>query len=98
GTPELREECSRVALQDALHQAQLLVERPFWRPIIMRDDIDSLNIPASGKRYARMRGINVLKGSNKQKLYTRMVSKLVNGGRAKGFPNRDVVGPVRMAS
>ena len=64
----------------------------------MRDDIGKLPLPASAKRYARMKGLNILKGSNKFDLYSQMVSTLTNGGRKKGFPSRDVVGPVRQAS
>jgi hypothetical protein len=64
----------------------------------VRDDIGKLPIPASAKRYARMKGLDILKGSNKFDLFTQMVSTLTNGGRKKGFPNKDVVGPVRQAS
>jgi len=64
----------------------------------MRDDIGKLNMPASSKRYARMQGTSWTVGNKKQNLRTQMIATLTNGGRTKGFPNRDAVGPVRMAS
>jgi hypothetical protein len=64
----------------------------------MRDDIGKLNMPASSKRYARMSGISWTQGNKKQNLRTQMVATLTNGGRTQGFPNKDAVGPVRMAS
>lgn len=54
-----------------------------------RDDIDKLNIPPSGKRYARMKGLKAVTPPNKQNLYVKMVADLVNRGVTKGFKNRD---------
>lgn len=64
----------------------------------MRDDINKLPLPASAKKYARMKGVGMTVAPRKFNLFTQMVSSLTNNGRKKGFPSRDVVGPVRQAS
>lgn len=56
----------------------------------MRDDIGRLNMPASAKRYARMRGPMGTSAPEKVNLYTQVVGDLVNGGKTKGFKNKDV--------
>lgn len=55
----------------------------------MRDDISQLNIPASAKRYARMRGKLGTSSPGKLNLYMQMVGDLVNQGKTKGFANKD---------
>ena len=52
-----------------------------------RDDIGTLPIPSSGKRYARMKGLKGLR--HKFKLWTDMVADLTNEPRGGGFVNRD---------
>ena len=49
----------------------------------MRDDISSLNIPKSGKKYARMKGLRIMTGRNKFDLASKMNADLVNGGSMK---------------
>lgn len=61
-----------------------------------RDDIGTLNIPASGKRNARMSGAFGT-SPGKFKLWTKMISDLVNGGKVTGFKNKDAAGPVSMS-
>lgn len=52
------------------------------------DDLASLPIPATGKAYARLRGMRGLR--QKQELYRRMTRDLANPGQSlKGFPSRD---------
>lgn len=65
----------------AKHEIDRLVE--------VSDDIGKLNIPPSGKRYARMKGLKAVTPPNKQNLYVKMVADLVNRGVTKGFKNRD---------
>ena len=51
------------------------------------DDIGTLDTPASGKRYARMKG-KFGTSPGKFNLYTKMIADLVNGGRITPFKNR----------
>jgi len=52
----------------------------------MRDDINTLAIPASAKKYARRKGLKSM--LNQPKDYIRVVSDITNQN-FKGFPNRD---------
>lgn len=60
-----------------------------------RDDIGKLPMSASGKRYARLRGMKDLAPGRKFRLYSKMVADEVNRGVVKGFANRDAAGAVK---
>jgi len=71
------------AKESARAQAQSVVNR-----LLEVDEISSLPIPASGKAYARIKGMRGLR--NKQQLYINMSRDLGNRGKStKGFPNRE---------
>ncbi len=59
----------------------------------MRDDINSLPIPASAKRYARMKGPSWL-GPKKVKLHTAVSSELAGESPSEKMRSKDVVGKV----
>ncbi len=56
----------------------------------MRDDLDSLPIPRSAKRYNRLSGLRGASAPRKFDAYAKMVGDLVNGGETRGFKNHDV--------
>lgn len=71
------------AKESVSSQAQSVVNK-----LLEVDEIGSLPIPASGKAYARIKGMRGLR--NKQNLYINMSRDLGNQGKStKGFPNRE---------
>lgn len=61
----------------------------------MRDDIGTLHLPRSARRYARMSGLRSLVPPFKQELFTQVMADLVNRGKTRGFRSRDAAGKVR---
>lgn len=55
----------------------------------MRDDLNSLPIPRSAKRYNRLSGLAGTRSPQKFNAYVKMVGDLVNGGKTGAFKSRD---------
>lgn len=64
---------------------------------VLRDDLDKLPLPASAKRYARMKASDLGQNwSKKTDMYMDMAADLTNQSK-EGFQNKDASGPVTHA-